>query len=334
VVARKDDQSSTSDRESEACAPGKSLLQWKKGRTPSHRQFCETSSNAIVPPDLTNYVRGKSGLHDVVGPDGVLMISLGRDSHRFEFSKERIGVAGIHPAKLLATDGTCASDSALNMGCVSQDVMNSDGWCASLQKTGSGCRSRAEQGIADSHRRALMAAAARENDWTLIMEDDALLVRPHRWDAAFRKAWKKVPPETEIIRLSWCLPGNTSQILQPTYVDASDFKLIKWNGYQTGYRAGGCTSAYMVHRTAIPDMLGVFPCCCAVDCCFENDLYNRVQSGKHETRGMTIMMSMDTWGSAEYIAERERSSWGVQYGIMMQASSDLASTRTGLAESE
>jgi len=341
VTAKEDEQSSPSDREPAACTPGESLLQLKKGHISSsaedsrkrNRQFCEQPSDSIIPPDLSLFQAGKSGLHDVVGPDGVLMISLERDDHRFEFSKEHISAAGIHPSKLLATDGTCASESVLGMGCASQNAMNSDEWCASLQKTGTGCSSRAEQAIADSHRRALMAASEREHDWTLIMEDDALLVRPHRWDAAFRKAWAKVPPKTEIIRLSWCLPGNSSEILQPTYIDASDFKLIKWNGYSTGYRAGGCTSAYMVHRTAIPEMLGVFPCCCAVDCCFENDLYNRVRSGSRETRGMTIMLSMDTWGSADYIAEREQSSWGVQYGIMMQASSDLASTRTGLADS-
>jgi len=270
-----------------------------------------------------------SSLHDVVGPDGVLMLSLERDSSRFAFSAQHLGDAGIFPSKFLATDGTCASPEALDKGCASQTKTNKHG-CSSLKKTGEGCSHKAEQAIADSHRRALLAAEKRDHDWTLIVEDDAVLVRPHRWDDAFKRAWEQVPPETQIVRLSWCLPGNVSQIIQPAYVDAGDFKLIKWNGYSTGYRAGGCTSAYLVHRAFIPEMLSVFPCCCAVDCCLENDLYNRLAGESHsETRGMMIMLSMDGWGAQEYIAKREKSYWGVQYGVMMQAASDLRSTRTG-----
>jgi hypothetical protein len=289
---------------------------------------CEPGPDAVFPPNPSTFV-GESSLHDIVGPDGVLMISLGRDSSRFRFSEQNLGIAGIRPSKFLATDGKCASEDALSMGCVSQNSDNTD-WCSNLKKTGWGCQFKAEQAIADSHRRALLAAQARGREWTMIVEDDTMLVRPHRWNDAFKRAWQKVPPETKIVRLSWCLPGNASLIMQPAYIDAGDFKLIKWNGYTTGYRAGGCTTAYMVHRQIIPEMLSLFPCCCAVDCCFENDLYNRVMgSSRSETRGMTIMMSMDGWGSQEYIAERERSQWGVQYGVMMQALSDLVSTRTG-----
>lgn len=322
--------------------PGESLLQLKKGLTsfPAGSEYyagrsamldvqsCEPGPNAVIRPDPSSFLQ-KSSLHDVVGPDGVLMISLGRDSSRFSFVEQKLGIAGIHPSKLLATDARCASEGVLSMGCVSQNSANA-GWCSSLQKTGHGCGEKPEQAIADSHRRALLAAESRKHDWTMIVEDDTVLVRPHRWDKAFKRAWQKVPPETEIVRLSWCLPGNASDIMQPAYIDAGDFRLVKWNGYSTGYRAGGCTGAYMVHRNIIPEMLRLFPCCCAVDCCFENDLYNRVMGGsRHETRGMTIMMSMDGWGAQEYIAEHEQSQWGVQYGVMMQAQSDLRSTRTG-----
>lgn len=256
------------------------------------------------------------------------MISLERDSSRFLFSEQNVGIAGIRPSKFSATDATCASDDLLNMGCVSQADW-SDDWCMEADKTGIGCKFQAEQAIADSHRRALLAANERDYNWTMILEDDTVLVRPHRWDKAFKKAWQKIPDEVRIVRLSWCLPGKSSEILQPTHLDAGEFRLIKWHGYTTGYRAGGCTSAYMVHKEIIPEVLGVFPCCCAVDCCLENDLYNRVQgSSESETRGMTIMLSMDGWGAQEYIAEHAKSQWGVHYGVMMQAASDLVSTRT------
>lgn len=314
--------------ESSACFSGESLLQTKRGLSRETSLSCEPRAASVLPPDPRSFSIGSS-LHDLVGPDGVLMLALERDSSRFDFSAKRLGPAGIHPSKFLATDGTCASQETLNMGCVSQTAATRD-WCIRSEKTGGGCRSKAEQAIADTHRRALLAALDRDHDWTLILEDDAVLVRPERWDQSFKRAWQKVPPETQIVRLSWCLPGNVSTIIQPTHVDAGDFKLIKWAGYSTGYRAGGCTPAYLVHRDVIPEMLSVFPCCCAVDCCLENDLYNRLEpDSKTDTRGMTIMMSMDGWGSQEYIAKHEKSSWGVHYGIMMQAASDLRSTRTG-----
>jgi hypothetical protein len=276
-----------------------------------------------------------SSLHEVVGSDGVFMISRLRDAMRFNFSMERLRVAGIYPSKFLATDGTCASEPALGKGCAKQSD-DSPQWCESLHKTGSGCGNTAEQAIADSHRRALIAANERKHNWTLILEDDAVLVRPNRWNQAFRRAWQKVPPETKIVRFSWCMPGNESVIQQPTYADAGDFRLIQWTGYANGYRAGGCTSGYMVHRDIIPQMVGLFPCCCAVDCCFENDLYNRVVEGTTDTKGMTIMMSMDSWGSNEYIVDvgNAFNHWGPQYGVMFQALGDLASTRLTQLEAE
>lgn len=360
AVAREDDQASSPlDLESpSACSAGESLLQTTRslseqarhGTSGLHRHTrkashtrrashgahhrseaqtatCEPRPDGIVPAEP---LATQSSLHDVVGPDGVLMLSLQRDSSRFDYSAEDIGKAGIKPSKFFATDASCTSQETLNKGCVSQKADTSKEWCSKLKKTGDGCGSKAEQAIGDSHRRALEYAATRKEDWTLILEDDTLLVRPERWDEAFARAWKKVPAETQVVRLSWCMPGNKSQIIQPDFVDAGDFKMVQWAGYSTGYRAGGCTGAYLVHRSVIPEMLGVFPCCCPVDCCLENDLYNRVSGdGKSETRGMAMMLSMDGWGAQEYIEEREKSFWGVQYGVMMQASSQLKSTRTG-----
>lgn len=295
------------------------------------RLYCEPEAEAITPnsEDVQN-----SSLHSVVGPDGVYMISRLRDAARFNFSMERLREASIYPSKFLATDGTCASDPALNKGCARQSDDTTAQWCESLHKTGSGCGSHAEQAIADSHRRALVAASERKYNWTLILEDDAVLVRPKRWNQAFKRAWEKVPPETKIVRFSWCMAGNTSVVMQPTYADAGDFRLIQWTGYATGYRAGGCTSGYMVHRDIIPQMVGLFPCCCAVDCCYENDLYNRVIEGSADTKGMTIMMSMDSWGSDEYIVNvgNGYNYWGPQFGVMFQALGDLGSTRLAQLE--
>jgi len=334
AVSSADIDDCLADSNASACAYGESLLQVSRGlaisrQTAASDKACEPGPNVIIPPDPNSFVRGSS-MHDVVGPDGVLMISRAGDIKRFAFSEEHLGTAGVRPSKLLATDGSCASETALEKGCVGQTGPYG-AWCKHTKRTGNGCAYKAEQAIADSHRRALLVAQERQqHNWTLITEDDAVLVRPQRWDKAFEKAWKKIPSATRIVRLSWCMPGTASDIIQPTLTDTGEFNLIRWHGYQTGYRAGGCTTSYMVHREVIPEMLGLFPCCCPVDCCFENDMYNRVTgSSRSETRGMELMISIDGWGSEGYIKEHERQGWGTQYGVMTQARDELASTRTG-----
>jgi len=53
-----------------------------------------------------------------------------------------------------------------------------------------GCRSKTEQAITDSHRRALQAAMERNNsEWTAILEDDVVPLHPGYFDASFKEAW-------------------------------------------------------------------------------------------------------------------------------------------------
>jgi hypothetical protein len=260
-----------------------------------------------------------NALHAVVGPDGVLVLTLQAHPDRWNYSAEALRKAGINPVQFFGTDGSCASMPALSMGCVAQSAA-SEAWCAAQSKTGVGCEGRWEQAIADSHRRALVLASQREWDWTMITEDDVVPVGPGQWMQSFQEAWSRIPKSTKIVRFNWCF--SPVEIRQEVLFDAGHFKLIRWTGESTTYYSGGCTGAYMVHRTIIPTLLGLFPCCCAVDCCFEHELYDRPFDG-NATVGMMILVNLDSRGSAEYISNVPGHT--DEYGALMQANGVLAS---------
>lgn len=244
-------------------------------------------------------------IHDVVGRDGVLVISLLQKHDRFDRTAGKLKEAGIWPTEFPAADVECLTAEELNQGCSHPDV----GAETCKDRTGDGCTSSSEQAVAESHRRALTAAMERQNDWTAILEDDVVPVRPERWDRAFHKAWRHLPEHIKMVRLSWChFPGEVSwaDLTHESFRDAGDFHLANWTGYSwsaggggTHYNPGLCTSAYMVHRDIIPEMLKLFPCCSAVDSCYLYDFFVSGWDGG-TARGMEIMMHLDAWGSAEY----------------------------------
>merc|ERR1719482_2482101 len=152
---------------------------------------------ATAPVPLAN-----SSFHKIVGDNGVLMISMNRFSDRSTYASSQLIRIGIYPTLLPATDGYCASKAALEKGCGSQGTCNGGG------RTGDGCFSAFEQGVADSHRRALEVAMKRQEEWTAIFEDDAIPVFDDNvnWNSEFQKAWATKPATATIVRLSWCLP--------------------------------------------------------------------------------------------------------------------------------
>jgi hypothetical protein len=250
-----------------------------------------------------------SSFHEVVGNDGVLMLVLERAAYRYTHAVNQLKRIGIYPVTIAATDGTCASPQALAKGC-SSGKKNCQG------RTGNGCTGEAEKGIADSHRRALEAALRRENDWTAILEDDAVpvLIEGLNWDAEFHRAWATRPADAKFVRLSWCsAPGVAvgPRITEPASAANGQFQFIK-------NAVGGCTAAYMVHKSIIPKLLKVFPCCCAVDCCYEWDFFSKNPSS------ITNLVAI---GSDAYISSHEKSEWGKHHGVMMQAKKSLPSTR-------
>mmetsp|Transcript_159138 Transcript_159138/g.296562 ORF Transcript_159138/g.296562 Transcript_159138/m.296562 type:complete len:363 (-) Transcript_159138:124-1212(-) len=312
VVISGDQDREWSDAGSDALAPkGSSLLQLSRGKSVGSFDSSEAFQNAagdnacesllhnlfnetVIPKHL-------KGLHKVVGPDGVLMITLARHPGptRFGHSAKHLRSAGIYPVPFVGTDGVCSSEKMLNLGCADQET---GGWCSVKGKVGLGCVSKNEQAIADSHRRALLLAQERSWNWTMVMEDDVVPVWPAQWMRAFRKAWSKVPPQTKIVRFNWCFnaPKAPAQLREEIIHDAGFFQLVRWTGVAKNYYAGGCTGAYMVHKSIIPELVNLFPCCCAVDCCFENELFDQQVEADGTTRGMQILLNMDSSGSVDY----------------------------------
>jgi hypothetical protein len=223
----------------------------------------------------------KHGLHGVVGKDGVLMINLLRQPDRFNHSSSLLSQIGIYPVLFPGTDGQDAqtSQASLDDACFAE-----------------GCRFREVQALADSHRRALLVAQQRASDWTAILEDDVVPVtglHEHSstegddWLAAFDAAWASLPPHAKLVRLGRCIVKNWETQAWPSQVgmelysyapyDSGNFRVTQWTGFNGEYAAGGCTHAYVVHKSILPELLSVFPCRCPLDCCFEGFLYNNRQ---------------------------------------------------------
>jgi len=226
------------------------------------------------------------------------MITLGRDQARFNATVAGMREAGIYPTLFPASDYMCTPQHQLEAACQSS--------CTLDRKAGKGCQFKSHQAVADSHRQALLAASRRKEEWTAIFEDDTEPVMPEKWDIAFANAWKHVPPTAKLIRLGACMakfdestPSNNGFKLA-TYADSGTFRLTQFTGYNDDYRSGGCTHAYMVHRSFISELLSVFPCCAPLDVCLEWDLLNKVvDSRDKKTRGAEVMLNMDTHQSPE-----------------------------------
>lgn len=265
-------------------------------------------------------------LNEVVGHDGVLTISLVRSPARFAYAAVFLKQAKIWPTEFPAVDGWCRKQKELSKGCFFKGAPEA-AVCPS--RTGLGCTSVTEQAIAESHRRALLHAQKRKHEWTAILEDDTVPVRPRRWDKAFRKAWAKVPGHIKLVRLNWCsfpadYPWGT--LTNVVMVDAGEFQLTNWTGYEPGkfYRPGGCTSGYMVHRDVIPRILKLFPCCCAFDCCLQHDLWEQPSKEGGSPFGLDLMISMDAWGSTEYAQDFANL---VQNGVLVQDRREIVSSQ-------
>jgi len=110
-------------------------------------------------------------LHDVVGPDGVLLIHLERSNRT---QHEELNSAGIYPTLIAATDAKTAAPEDLRNGCLSHFEEDTPLRCTGFDRSpggtrGEGCMNPTEQAIAESHRQALLAAQRRNATWTAIL---------------------------------------------------------------------------------------------------------------------------------------------------------------------
>jgi hypothetical protein len=259
-----------------------------------------------------------SFLHDVVGADGVLQISLQRAPERAAYSAERLESVGITPTAFPATDVECTPQDVLDEAC--------NEFCSTF-----------EAAIAHSHKRALEFAANRGDAWTAILEDDAIPVlvgqmTPGSWNDEFRRIWSELPANAKIVRLSWCTPNsedwylkwsnavgdeNSAEKMKLTQFAVENAKDEIWNS------VGLCTSAYVVHKDIVPQLLQTFPCNCALDACLGWKFFNGVDSGG--VPYSTYLYNLDLGGSADltWSLEPGAMSW---YGVMRQAHESLGST--------
>lgn len=272
------------------------------------------------------------GIHDVVGDDGVLQIVLKRAAtERADVSTQVLASAGIKATRFSATDVKQATQGQLSKSCPLNTQKGTPEWCTANGKVGPGCLDTVAQAITDSHRRALVAAASRGHNWTMIIEDDVVPVHPEDWATNFQQSWKHVPQGVGIVRLARCVfEGDLGPVRKRnTTVFAGGFQLVDWpywtdSAPKQRYYTGGCTTGYMVHKDIIPELLGLFPCCCPIDCCFENQLFYSAGKNGAEFRGEEIMTNLDHWDTREYA---KGFAGFMQEGVMVQDNREIASSR-------
>lgn len=240
-----------------------------------------------------------NALHEVVGPDGVLMISLDNKPERFAYASQQLRKAGITATKFSATDKDTATREELGRGCPHQFEPGVKELCEAASRTGHGCATNIEQAIASSHLRALQTARRRQWEWTAIFEDDAIPAMTAEWSSIFRRAWKELPPHTRIVRLGWCqidaksYPAPIHQQIHTNVTGALVTQYIGW-GQPFQYEPGGCTTAYLVHQQVLADLLALFPCCGPVDSCFKWDFYKKINKKTGIEHGLEMMMNIDS----------------------------------------
>lgn len=256
--------------------------------------FASTFAGAV---DALDY-RTHHSFHDVVGDGGAFLLTLEREPHRARYALDQLKQVGIFPENFTATDAWGTPKEVLDEGC------------------NEGC-SGVEAAIAHSHKRALEAALLRKATWTAIFEDDAVPVlidgmTGSKWDEEFRNIWSKVPKETKIVRLSWCMPSGEGQMVAPPIGDG-EMMLTKV------HPPGLCTGAYMVHKDIISKLLKIFPCNCSLECCLNWKFFlSKAKDGKlmHEA----ILSNLDMVGAPSFIKKAADSHRGLDmHGVVMQA---------------
>jgi len=273
-------------------------------------------------------------LHEIVGPDGVFVIHLARAGRSV---LQKLNEAGIYPTLFPATDAQNASMAELNQGCVSEAEKSAVNTC-SAKRVGHGCSHRVEQAIAESHRRALVAAQARNATWTAIFEDDTVPLDPENWDENFEALWSLVPSNVGFVRLGWCTFGDTVE--NRAFATDDQWQLVDRPAYTSSgeYYTGGCTNAYLVHRSTISKVLRLFPCCAPLDACYEWDLFyepdtqcRKAKNGGSVCWGQQHMMGIDLLDSHNISANF---SGKIQNGVLVQDNRKGYSIRVNTIDEE
>jgi len=233
-----------------------------------------------------------------------LMITLPHEAERFKWSSDRLAEVGVNTTLFPGVDAN-----------MTQDVLD-----AACQ--GPACLTPTVKALIESHHRAWLAAENRSQDWTLILENDAVPQEAlPNWNEAFQAAWNLVPSSAGVVRLGRCVmfnqsltksaaPSNLLEYWSP--VKAGVFVATEGTGFSwEQIEFAGCTHAYMVHRKAVPILNALLPCPCALDCCL-NNMYVWKQPWEH------FVWNIDMQRLPSYAEVQRTRVPMVQVGIMKQ----------------
>lgn len=265
-------------------------------------------------------------LHQVVGQDGVLLLTSATktqgEQHALQDTLQALRKASIEPLPMWA--GASQTPGTLQLSCPLQTNSGTANWCQAMGKVGQpGCADAAEQGRVDAHRQAWLAAINRApktwSHWTAILEDTVRPVDPDSFNSNFEKAWARVPKTAKLVRLQYCSDqdddANFSTVWQDTTVRGASVLNARWWTDTAGdrhYFAGDCMAGYLVHRTLLKELLGMFPCCCALECCLQQEVLFRLAKNPRSAqsdsemkrwRATEIMVDLDMEGSGELSAD-------------------------------
>lgn len=276
---------------------------------------------------------GNSTLHEIVGADGVLMITLDRMNERFNQSARLLKKIGVNPLMISAVDSASASKEELARGCPKQNDPGVKEWCQKPAsrpegRAGYGCEWPTEQAVAASHRKALERARERNAEWTAILEDDSVPAPVANWNDALRDLWGQLPSRVKLVRLGWCQIGTMDwpeAVIRVPHANTSSAVLLEKEGCcgTMLYEPGGCTTAYLVHRDIIDDMLNLFPCCGPVDSCYKWDLFKAYNPDSKHSKGLDMMMSIDSHNKPLWDGKVEHHGLILQDRVLIESAQDM-----------
>jgi hypothetical protein len=280
-----------------------------------------TVTAAIVnkKPFLSQSALGSNALHEIVGLDGVLVLYV-EGSNRMTY--KQLETVGIKPT-LVSAVTVDASQEELTKGGLG--VNDTAPFCPHSKGQN---RRPVLQAIDASHRKALLIAQKRKEEWTAIFEDDTVPIElDPGFNDKFRNLWAQIPKRIGVVRLSWCPLLSEDDLVVKTYYEYKNFRLVDYQTNLNGkYWTGGCASAYMVRKDYLPRVLRIFPCCSALDACMDSELYH-YPKGCHDTHtcwGQKHMMGMDMQDSVNKTMHWQHVT---QHGIFAQDNREAASIR-------
>jgi len=259
-------------------------------------------------------------MHEAVGkvpPGGhAIVISMATSPERAAFVHKSLTPLGVDLVDMQAISDKTATREELHSACGFEKYP--------------GALSDGTRAIAASHKKALQLAAERAENWTLIVEDDvAPLPIPHNeWLAGFDDAWQRLKKrDPAVVRLGWCqFNGGTPEV---EYL-ANGFQIvhrIKAGSHDPeapqGINNGLCSTAYIVNKKHVHEMIKAFPGCHEpLDLFYAHELFNKKP------------FSNKVWSITHQNSSKLFKGWRdfEQHGLLAQKPSDVDLKKTAVLE--